>query len=87
MSCHGLRRAAAGQDPHLGELRQVFLDRVVELELALLVEREECNGGDRFRHRVDAMDGVGSHRLFGLATCVSKRVVVDEAAATHHREG
>ena len=57
----GLLRRPARQDLHVGELRQVVPDRVVELEPRLLEQDERSDAGEDLRHRVDAADRVPLH--------------------------
>ena len=51
----------------VGELGRVQLERLVELELAALVELHQRHAGDRLGHGEDLHDGVARHRLVVLA--------------------
>jgi len=55
------------------EGRQVFLDRVVEADLALVHQHHQAHGRDGFGHGADAEDFIRSHRDFlvdvGIAEC------------------
>ena len=51
--------AAAGEHTLACEVGQVPRDRVIKLELTLLVEHHDRDGGQRFGHRIDAVNGFG----------------------------
>ena len=56
-----VRVVPALEDPKIAPLGDELLDRVVQLEVPLLVELHQGDRGDRFGHRVDAEDRVGPH--------------------------
>jgi hypothetical protein len=75
----------AGIDLQVGEFRNVFIQRVVELELALLIQRQQCHAGDRLGHGVQAEQAVRGHRAFGARVGVTVSLVVHDAAMPRHR--
>ena len=56
------QRGAVVPYPQSAELGDEVAHRLVELEPALLVERQQGDARDGFGHRVDAEDGVRRHR-------------------------
>src|SRR5438105_4393751 len=61
------------------ELREIFLDRVIEAELSLVDEHQRCDGRDRLRHRGDAEDRAALHRQVAADVLLPERLVVDDA--------
>src|ERR1700730_15917545 len=53
-------------DLHVLELGEVFCDRLVERDLALLVEHHGRDLGDRLGHRIDAKNCIADHWRFGF---------------------
>ena len=62
-----VRVVAALEDPQIAPFGDELPDRVVELEVPLLVELHQGDRGDRLGHRVDPEDRVGPHGLVPLA--------------------
>ncbi len=58
-----VRLALAFEDFRVGEFGNVFRDRIFEPELAFLDQLHGGDGNDRLRHRIDAEDGLGRHRV------------------------
>jgi hypothetical protein len=79
-------RRAAGVDTlvdlHVGELRQVAVQRFGEPELALFVQREQSDAGNRLGHRIETKDRVGPHRLAGLAVGNAERFLIRHLSAS-----
>ena len=71
----------------IAELRNEFLDRVVELELAFLEQQQRRAGGDQLGVGKDAEDMVGAQRGLRFLVGPADAVHVDELAADHDRPG
>ena len=80
------RVALAGDvHAHVAQLGDHAMDRVVELEIRLLIERHQRDRGNRLRHRVDAEDRVLTHRLAAFGIHLTNRREVRDFAATRHQ--
>ena len=90
------RRRAADINRKVAPFGDVFGDRLVERDAALLDEHHEGDGGDRLRHRIDAEDRVFLHRhvafdvgealhcrVNDLAVTVDDRVGAGETPVVH----
>ena len=72
------------------EFRQVFLDRIVNGEQALVLKHEQQRGENRLAHRRDPEDGVRPHRLARVEVRVAGRVEVKDPVGRRdqrHRAG
>jgi hypothetical protein len=63
------------------ERREIFLDRIVEAEAALLDELHRRRGGDRFGHRCDPEQRIGGERAPGLDIGHAERALIEGAPA------
>ncbi len=54
------------EDAHLGKLRGVARDGIVQGDAAFIDHGERCRGCDRLRHGGDSEDGVGLDRQFAF---------------------
>ena len=77
-----LHRGALAGNPDLviAPFRNKSRDRIIELEMPLLVEAHQRDRGDRLRHRVEAEDRVVGHRRFALAIRHAHRLEVGDVA-------
>src|SRR5882762_7211637 len=71
---------------HLIESGYEFGNRIVEKELALLVQHHHGRAGDRLGHRRHAEDGVRLHRLPGVQILKAEPFEVSQLAAPHDRD-
>ena len=78
------RRRAVGTrarvDLERGEFRNVLRERIVGVPLALFIEHHHGDAGDRFRHRIDAEDGVALERRARGEVLMPVGVDADELA-------
>ena len=75
-------------DLDVRERRNVFRQRLLQLQFAFLHQHHRGNRGDRFRHRIDAEDGVGRHRLLGAGIANAETIEVGRlAVALDHHDG
>ena len=58
-------RRATGEDPHVGERRDVPRHRIVKVDTARVDEAEESRRDHRLRHGEDPEDGIAPQRLVG----------------------
>ena len=75
-----------GRDPHVAETGQEARDRVVELEATLLVEHHDRDRGQRLRHRIDAHNRVGRHRLRPCDVGEAMLAGEGDLSPPHHRD-
>ena len=78
------RTAGRVDDLHDGELWQVLVHRVVEPELAVVVQHHHGYGGDRLGHRVDAEERPFGHRRAGGEILHAGRLQIADAAVPGH---
>jgi hypothetical protein len=71
-----VRIAAAAEDAQIAPLRNPAMDRIVQLEMALLEEHHQGDRRDRLGHRVDPEDRVLAHRLAALEIHQPDRLAV-----------
>ncbi len=56
------RPAGIAEHPHVRQLRQEVVNRIIQAESAILDKRHRTRGDDRLRHRGHATDRVACHR-------------------------
>ena len=85
----GQDRVAAGirafVDLHVRKLRQVAVQRIGEPELALFVEGQQSDAGDRLRHGVEAEQRVGPHRFARRQVGNAERLLIHDLATPGDR--
>ena len=81
------RRCARAQDFSISELRNEFLDRVIEPEFAFLEQQQRRAGGDQLGVGEDAEDMVGAERRLRFLVGPADAIHVDEVAPDHDRPG
>jgi hypothetical protein len=67
-------------------LRNDPIDRIVELEIALLVEGHQRDRGDRLGHRIDAVEGVVGGRLAALAVHLAEGFEIGQVTVARDRD-
>ena len=74
--------AVRGEHFNADEGRNVFCDRIDELEAALFVQRHQAHADDRLGHRIEAEDRAGGHRRLRFLVAPAELAGVhDDAAA------
>ena len=69
--------ALPGVDTQHLELGQVFLDRIIDVEQAVVLQHQNDRAEDRFAHRCDPKDIVGRHVASRIIDGVAARIVLD----------
>ena len=73
-------------DLHVGELREILRQRVVDQQLAALVKLQRRERDHRLGHRGDVEDRVLRHRDAGRLVAEAERLEVDELALAGDRD-
>ena len=74
-----VRRVELADDERVLVLRQVLRHVVIELQLPLVGEHHDGDGGHRLRHRGDVEDRVLRHRRVAQRAALAERLVVEHA--------
>ncbi len=70
---------------HIGELRNMFRDRPVQIQLALLHQLHSGNAGDRFGHRVNPPNRIPTNRhILSFILLAPLLVVTDFVVFQNH---
>src|SRR5215813_3959041 len=74
------------RDLEIGELREIFRDRIGERQLALLSEDQRGNRYEWLPHRIQAKDGIPGHRRAGCWIALSERLEVRDFAFASNQD-